>query len=171
MIPATAIAAEADGRIEHAASEYEAYASTVPADLEAVLNLIVLYWQCTDYGFSTAHKLSATFIDHAARRLKELSDDASLRFGGAPQVAFWRSYIHWADFGEGITVDDCRNLLKKYPDYLEPAVFLFAATQGAEGESECQEILGKCEGLGTVRCQYLVSVIHGVIKRRRRPRA
>lgn len=162
---ADALVIDQSGRIQDAATAYESVLESNPADIEATLNLTVLYWQATDYGLSATAQLQPEFVAHAGKRLRELLESAKQCFTDRPEVVFWTKYIAWADLGESFEPAECRELLRNHPEYLEPAIVLFSMSRGTEAEAEAMQLLQRCSVEGTLRCRYVVSVIEGVLKR------
>lgn len=162
-----ALAADREGRTEAAAAAYEGALASDPTDLAATLNLAVLYWQATDYGLSAVEQLQPEFVAHAGKRMRELLESAKQRFADHPEVLFWTKYVAWADLGEPFEAAECRELLRRHPDYLEPAMVLFSMSGGTEAEPEAMQLLEKCSKERTTRCRYIASVLNGVLKRRR----
>lgn len=159
-------AADADGRTEDAARLYEAAIESDPSQVDPLVELVVLYWQATDYGAWKGKGLGPQFVGLAGKRWRELLDQAKVKLPGSPAIQFWRKYIAWADLGEVLDPGECRDLLRAHPEYLEPAMFLFAASQGSECETEARSLVRACEHVGTSRCRYVVSVIAGILKRK-----
>ena len=54
-----AVHEDMNGDFGGAATCYEQAIQAGNAPFEAYLNLAVLYWQCTDYGFNATHMLSS----------------------------------------------------------------------------------------------------------------
>lgn len=160
-----ALAADCDGRVREAAAAYESVLLSAPVDLTALVNLTVLYWQATDFGYSASRHLDVEFVAEAAKRIPELLTMAHERCTGRPEIEFWTKYIRWIDLGEPFDSEDCRQLLNRYPEYLEPAVVLFLRTGGAESEAETMRLLESCSRNPTTRCRYIASVIEGVLTR------
>ncbi len=159
-------AREADrhGDIVNAAALYEAALQAEEWSIEAVLDLIVLYWQATDPGEAAARHLSRDFLDIAGRRIPELLREAQRRYPGHGEVAFWTSYIAWADLGDEIDESEYRRLLREGAT-LTPAVYLFSASDGKEARPEALQLLELCRGQGTSRAKYIVSVIEARLRR------
>lgn len=170
MTLATALAADRDGRVQDAAAAYEDALLSRPMDLTATINLAVLYWQATDVGMSTAMRLPPGFVAFAGKRCRDLLTAAHDRFPDHPEVVFWTKYIAWADFGDPLDLADCRTLLHQHSEYLEPAFVLFSRSDGTEAEAETLRLLQRCSEDATTRGRYIVSVINGVLARRRRPK-
>lgn len=162
---AEALAAERVGDIESASVRYEEALMADCASLDVLLNLVVLYWQSTDVGLAAAKALSPSFLARAGSRIPQLLDEAERRFPASTEVRFWRRYIAWADLGEELDGEDCRQLLREDPATLVPAMHLFALSHGSEAEAEAHELLRSCRGEGTARARYIISVLEGVMKR------
>jgi hypothetical protein len=73
------LTADENGRFQEAAASYEAALLADPADLEATVNLAVLYWQATGRGHGASGALPQEFVKHAQKRLRELLGSASDR--------------------------------------------------------------------------------------------
>lgn len=162
MIEQDAAAAEEKSDFVSAAELYEK-AVVKGAPLDTLINLAVLYWQATDYGFWTGHHLPREFVDRAGERMNEILDIAAQRFPGAPEVEFWKRYIAWADLGEELDPDDCRRLLQQKPDYLEPSVYLLSATREQEYRTQAQRLLEHYRGQRTTRAKYITTVIESAL--------
>src|SRR5687768_4812072 len=133
-----AFEAECRDDIVGAVAAYEA--AYAESSLDSLIDLAVLYWQVTDFGFWTTRGLPKALVSTAGTRLDEVLHDADERFPGAPQVEFWRKYIAWADLGEPLTVDECRRLMQQGPAYLEPAMFIYSASGGRDCEPEAHAL-------------------------------
>ncbi|PTL76852.1 hypothetical protein [Vitiosangium sp. GDMCC 1.1324] len=160
-----AIRFDREGQIEAAARLYEGSLLVGERTLELFLNLAILYWQATEIGFSTRHGLGPGFVATASERFPVLLSEAGRAYPESTEVRFWQKYIPWADLGEEIAPEDCRQFLKEDPAVLAPAMYLFAQTQGREYRQEAVELLRRCREDGTTRTQYVASVIEGVLKR------
>jgi hypothetical protein len=159
-------AADREGRIEAAATAYEQALASGDAPLDAVIDLAVLYWQSTEYGFWKSLGLSPAFVDKAAERFPQLLAQAEQLYPERPEPRFWKRYTAWADLGEPFEVTEAEALLRKHPDYLEPAMMLYSVSPGSEHEAQARELLRACRTAGTTRCRYMASVIEGALKRK-----
>jgi len=160
---AYAVTADENGRFQEAAASYEAALLADPADLEATVNLAVLYWQATGRGASGA--LPQEFLKHAQKRLRELLGSAS--FADCAELRFWKKYITAADAGEPLQPSECRQLMQERPDYLEPAFVVFSDSAGEEAEPEAMRLLVDCSAQPTARGRYVTSVINAVMRKAR----
>jgi len=161
-------AREADraGRLEEAADLYEKAVADGQPSLPELIDLALLYWQVTDFGLSSANNLDPSFIERAGKRFPELLDQAQKAFPGSTEAFFWKKYIGWTDLGGELPSPEyCRDLLRRDPKTLVPAMHLFAQTAGKECRDEAFDLLRQCEEDPTCRCRYIISVLRGVLKR------
>jgi hypothetical protein len=165
MTRAYALTADENGWFQQAAAGYEAALLSNPADLEATVNLVVLYWQAAGNG--GRGWLPAEFRSHAGQRLPELLESASQRFAGSAEVRFWKKYIAAASCGEPLECTECRQLMREHPDYLEPAFVVFAMSAGTEAEPEAMRLLAECSARPTTRARYVTSIISAALQRQR----
>jgi hypothetical protein len=164
---AYAVTADENGRFQQAAAAYETHLAESPADLEATLNLAVLYWQAAHFGVSSFHGTSPEFLAHAGKRLGEVLEHASQRFADGAEVRFWRRYIARAEIGKPLEATECRQLLRERPDYLEPAFVVFSSSAGQEAEPQAMRLLAGCAEEPTARGRHVISVINGALRRQR----
>lgn len=161
-----AVTAEREDRLIEAAEAYETLLREERPRLEALLNLAVLYWQVTDYGYWTTKGLPQDFVTRAGQRVPELLARAQELYPDSTEARFWAKYIDWADLGEPFEVEECRALLRDDPRTLAPALFLFSQSEGSECEAEATELLRQSKQSGTTLGRYVESVIEGVLTRR-----
>jgi hypothetical protein len=161
---AFALTADENGRFQQAATAYETHLASSPGDLEAILNLAILYWQATEAGACVGGGPSTEFVSGARNRVSELLEDASQRFAARAEVRFWRRYISSIRLGEPLGVAECRELLRERPDYLEPAFVVFSNSSGQEAEPEAMRLLARCADEPTARSRHVISVINGVLR-------
>lgn len=154
-----ALELERAGDIQGAVALYEQSLAVAP--LEVMMDLAVLYWQITDYGFWATLGLPAALVDLAATRSPEALDEAERRFPSLPAPLFWRKYIAWADIGEPLSLDECRKWLVEHPTYLDPA-HRFSVSQGQECRPEAMALLHEAHAHGSTRSKYIASVIESV---------
>ena len=165
MTRAYALAADENGWFELAAAGYEAALLADPADLEATVNLAVLYWQAA--GHCSTGTVLEHFSLHAGQRLRELLESASSRFADRAEVCFWNRYIAAAESGEPLERGECLQLMREHPDYLEPAFVVFAASACEEAEPEAMRLLADCSDRPTARGRYVTSIINAALRRQR----
>ena len=168
---AYALTADENGWFQQAAAGYEAALLSNPADLEATVNLAVLYWQAAGDGSCAPGWLPDEFRSHAGRRLPGLLEAAVERFAGSAEVTFWKKYIAATDAGEPLEPAECRQLMRERPDYLEPAFVVFARSAGQEAEPEAMRLLADCSERPTARGRYVTSMISAALRRQRWRRA
>jgi len=167
MTRAYALTADENGCFQEAAAGYEASLLSNPADLEATVNLAVLYWQACGHGDGAPRYVSAEFLLRAKRRLRELLEPGAHRFADTAEIRFWRRYIAWADCGVPFEPRECRQLMRERPDYLEPAFVVFSDSVGQEAEPEAMRLLADYSEQPTARGRYVTSVINAVLRKQR----
>jgi hypothetical protein len=162
---AYALTADENGQFQQAALGYEAHLESSPADLEATLNLAVLYWQAARFGLSSSHGISPAFLASAGKRLGELLDGAATHpFADRAEVRFWRQYIARTKRREPLEAAACRQMLRERPDYLEPAFVVFSDSSGREAEPEAMRLLVGCAEQPTARSRHVISLINRVLR-------
>jgi hypothetical protein len=164
---AYAVTADENGRFQEAAASYEAALLTDPADLEATVNLAVLYWRAAGRGRSVPERLPQKFLAYAGERLRELLESAGERFAGRAELRFWTKYIAASEAGQPLESSECRRLLQECPDYLEPAFVVFSDTAGEEAEPEAMRLLVDYSEQPTARGRYVTSIIDAVLRKQR----
>jgi hypothetical protein len=167
MTCAYAVTADENGWLQQAAAGYEAALLADPADLQATLNLAVLYWQAAGHGSCAPDSIPAEFRSQAGQRLPELLESASQRFAGNAEVTFWKKYIAAAGAGAALGPGECRQLMLARPDYLEPAFVVFAESAGTEAEPEAMRLLADYSEQPTTRARYVTSIINAALSRQR----
>lgn len=158
--------ADRAGRIEEASALYEEAIAASAPPLFALMNLAILYWQATDYGFSTGSNLARPFITRAGVRFGELLSEAAKMFPQSVEPRFWQQYIAWVDLGAPLSPQECRDWLAQDPSVLIPSMHLFVVSRGSECADKALVLLDECRADGTIRSKYIASVIEGALKRR-----
>lgn len=135
-----------DDHTQEAAAAYEELLAVDATNLEALLNLVVLYWQATNSGTS----FPVAFLKHAGARTHELLRLAGERCPNSPAVKFWQKYIAWAELGEPFDVEECRRILRIDPQYTEPAFYLLSQNADDDVKPLAQGLLDsqglRCDG-------------------------
>jgi hypothetical protein len=167
MARAYALTADENGRFPEAAAAYEASLLSDPTDLEATINLVVLYWRVADHGLRDLAAVHPEFRRYAANRLDEVLKSASLRFPHSAELRFWTNHIATARIGRPFEPSACRQLLREHPSYLEPAFVVFSDSEGTEAEAEAMRLLADYSDQPTARGRYVTSIISGTLSRQR----
>ncbi len=160
-----AIYEDIKGDFVKAADCYEQLVQAECAPLEAYLNLAVLYWQCTDYGFNAGHKLDVDFIHKAGERYQTLLQEANQCFPYQPEIRFWMLYCDYITLGEPPFTEDCKRLVDTVSKPLVPYFYLYSSYSGHEYEKEANDLLNECLKYPTVKNRYIISVIQSVASR------
>lgn len=96
----SALLLDLQGNVQGAIAAYEEAIVTHTIDEAGYANLIVIYMQCLDYGFSTEHGLSDDDISKADCRLWELRMESKSLLGESYEILFWEQYARCVILGE-----------------------------------------------------------------------
>ncbi|MEW6336911.1 MAG: hypothetical protein ACOY3Y_14410 [Acidobacteriota bacterium] len=149
-----------DGAIRpvEAAAAYEAAIARENPEVDAFLDLAVLYFECCDGGYADYHRLSAEFVSFAWGRCMSVLDEAERRFGIHPEVIFWRNYFAIFLRGSRAFVPLCEGLVSDGRS-LVPALHLFVESGGRQWRREAHELLQSVRLGATERQRYIKSVL------------
>lgn len=159
-----AIEADKGGFYEEAARLYEENIVSEHPNLEAILNLVILYWDSTDVGTITYHNLSGEFIAKAAQRIFEVLELGERLFPENTEIKFWKRYISQIDLGDELPSELCRKWLIKDPTSLIPAMSLIVRSQGKETANEAKMLYAIHKNSSTARSRYILSIIEDYVK-------
>jgi hypothetical protein len=167
-VSALAAARELDaaGELLAAVSEYEKAIRSGEGDLEAYLDLAVLYFVLLDGGMISHLDLAQDFVDLAWSRANQLLDEAQERFGVNSEAEFWKRYLEFIVVGADLPLDEVRRLAS-CPGALTPVFHLFASSNGAAFPEEAERLYQSVRFGRTARDRYIKGIIEGVHKRRR----
>jgi len=143
---------------------YEFNLSQFSPSMSDYKNLLVLYWLCTDPGFSSAHSLPAEHMALAGDRLRQMVEDVYSKSDCA-DLMFWVRYFKWADLGDELSVDWCQELLSREDCSLDPVLYIYATSSGVERRDEAMILLETAVKECTFRGDYIASVISAVLER------
>ena len=153
-----ALRLDAEERPREAAAAYEVAIEVADSDLETYLNLAVLYWVATDFGYAGYHKLENAFVERAGRRDHEILDEGERRFGSNNEIDFWRYYFDYVSLGEAARPGHCKTLAERGPS-LVPYFHLFELADGRRHRDEAKELLALFDPPETERGRYIYSML------------
>ena len=145
-----------------AARAYEKVLTEAKGDIETYLNLSVLYFVCTDFGYLSHHGLPNDFCRRAWGRARELLDEAEDRFGSHNEIEFWRYYFDYAQLGEPPDRVRTRKLLEKGPSRV-PVFHLLMLERDSSYVPQAEALLREMTPSQTERERYIVSVSRAVL--------
>ena len=152
-----------------AAKAYEEWLATGTAPLDAYLDLALLYFLANDGGYAAHHKLPASFLNIAWRRIPEVLDEAEHQHGPHPEIKFWRRYVRFILLGEDwMTAEDCMRLIES-GETRTPYFYLFGSFAGLRPEEaehyrpDVMSLLEEVSEGATARERYIRSVVHSAI--------
>jgi tetratricopeptide (TPR) repeat protein len=144
---------EAAGRPAQAIGAYEKALAEEAVDLDAYLDLAVLYLNCCDFGFAAHHKLPPDLEAGAYEKALEVLRKAEAAFGNHSEIEFWRRYLRFAVLGEDLTIDDVLRLINK-DESLVPYLFV-AGAAGHSYAGELQQLRKEVAPGRTTRQRYV----------------
>jgi tetratricopeptide (TPR) repeat protein len=152
-----AILDRADRPLE-AAESYERAIRSDDADLDTYLNLAVLYFVCTDFGYASHHRLPNEFETTAWDKANEILTAAESRFGKEAEIDFWRYYFRYVVLGDEPFVETCRQLAP-LSSSLVPYFYLFVSPGGREYQREAEELFKAVKDGTTAKKRYIRSIL------------
>jgi hypothetical protein len=145
-----------------AARAYKAAIRTGSADLEAYLDLAVLYFACLDAGYATHHRLGQEFLD-TCNPFQEL-DRAQARFGPHPEIIFWRHYMRFIYLGEQPDHQLAAQLARS-GEILVPCLLpLMCGPHPESHRAEGERLLDSVRNGASVRERYVRSVLESCLR-------
>lgn len=84
MTLGAAVKADQEGRLVGAAALYEEALSEGDVPVDALMDMAILYWQATDYGYWTGKGLPVEFAKRAGGRFRQILDIAR---GSSPEAS------------------------------------------------------------------------------------
>ncbi len=151
---------------QHSESALAFYAARMREDAPAefLADYMTFCWQVCEPGMAAEADLNNEVFTEAADRLHDLLAQAHQDRYRWTALDFWRRYIEWADLALDLSVEDCREFTFKNPGYLEPAFFVFLATNGREMRSEAMLLHSSCSKATSMRSNYVRSVIESRLR-------
>lgn len=131
---------------------------------ELFADFMVFCWQAVDPGRVAALELDDDVVDACADQLSDLLILVDQRCQEWGALAFWKRYIEWADLGVELSIEECKQFMIQNPGYLEPAFFVFLATNGKEMRPEAMLLLSRCSKSTSMRSVYVRSVIESRLR-------
>ena len=151
-----AIRKEINGDFEGASKVYESAVCNKTTFWPAFVNLMVLYWQITDYGFWTDNNISKVFLKKAQERLEDLLEQAK---GSTESIArFWANYIEWVDVGQEFPSKLAKDeFIDGYQN--DSLVYHLATEKNQDLMEKTRKALKELRLDNSTRGRYLVSVM------------
>jgi len=129
------------------------------APLDAYLNLVLIYWQITDFGFNASHTLDPELVRKAGERYKMVLKGANEAYPGNSEVRFWQLYCDHVSTGTGDIENDCRTLIGNQSSNNTPALYLYAKSGGCLYKAEAEDLASSCKKCLTFKNRYMLSVL------------
>ena len=151
--------ADQKGLIPDAIRLYEELVASGVTELIDYLNLIVIYFNCLDFGYASAVKVDREVEKNCSNRALQLIDIAELKFGFNDELTFWRAYIPFLGWGDEI------GKLQLRGDSLIPYVYLARENPTEENIQKAKQLYKDIEKLqGSQRRELFMSKLEIFLK-------
>jgi hypothetical protein len=154
-----AIEKDIDGDIVGAAKAYEDVILAGSSPLDCYINLSVLYWQCTDFGFNSNLKLDPVFVKSAGVRYTQILHDANEQFVNQPEIKFWELYFDYISLGGPSFIDECKEIVQNPACSLVPYFYLLKMAGEKEFKPQVLKLIEHCRTSLTTKNKYIISVV------------
>ena len=151
---------DAADRPVSAIEAYEEALASEDVELDAYLDLAVLYLECCDFGFAAHYKVPPELEASAYDKALEVLDRAELRFGRHSEITFWRHYLRMAVLGDALEADEVLKLVRE-DESLVPFLLLVGTPAASEHARRLEALLNQV-GEGRTARQRLVK---GILER------
>jgi len=141
-----------------AALAYEIAIQKYEASLDTILDLAVLYFVCTDFGYSAHHHLLPEFSAKAYERALEILDIAEDRWGQKVEIVFWRQYFRYVVLGDDPFVEMCEQLARSSSSLI-PYFYLFTSIEGEKYRPQAQQLFELVKDGTTAKKRYIRSIL------------
>lgn len=149
---------DAQNRPLEAAEAYESAIRDPHTDLDAFLNLAVLYLEFADFGFAAHHRIPDEYIRNSFSRAQEVLAEAERRFGKHSEISFWQRYLRFVVLGEEPFEEECTHMVNPN-ESLVPYFYLYSAPGGEKYQQQAEQLLAQVGRGTTQRERYIKSII------------
>lgn len=149
-----------------ASEAYEGLIATGKADIDIYVDLAVLYFVCTDYGYSTYHALPRWFIEKSWKRAHEVLNEATIVFGNEPEFLFWHKYFDFVVLGDSPFDDECQQWVAR-SNTLVPYFYLFSVVDTDKYKEQATKLFELVKYGHTAKERYIKSILEPHLKVKR----
>jgi hypothetical protein len=147
-----------DGDVVELAWAYELAIQEPDASAIMFLNLVAIYFECEDPGFSASKQVPLAFGDAAYERALEVLDLATVKHGALPEIEFWRLHLRERMLGEKISDDAYLDIANRDSSSLNLAyVALYANSNATKYQNEASKLISGARTRQTQRLRYIAS--------------
>lgn len=129
------------------------------------VDYVVFLWNCTDFGFLSAHRLSDAFVGHVGSRIRPVLAEARRRFPNSTNLGFWDRYLAWYYEDVDLSVGECELMLEADPLAHDPALGAYSWSTGSAGRDRAILLLQTLPERGALLAGYIAAVLEGVALR------
>lgn len=146
----------------------QAYEAAFDTEMDALsladyLDAALLYFVCTDFGYSSYKNLPEEFARAAYARAKLWIERALLKFGRNSEIRFWELYFAFVVLGEPPFVAECRRLVATGETSI-PYFYLYASTRDLRYKAKAEDLYALNKKGETAKQRYIASVLAPLLK-------
>ena len=131
--------------------------------LSDYLEAALLYFVCTDFGYSSCKNLSEEFARASYARAKTWLERALHEFGRHPEIRFWELYFDFVVLGEPPFAEECRQLVES-GETLIPYFYLYSSTRDLAYKAKAEAIYTLNRKGETAKQRYMASVLAPLLR-------
>lgn len=165
----SALAADARGDLLAAFEAYGPCLSSQEATLEQHLDAAIVCLQLCEPGKIARLHLDGDAVERAWKRLNEILAIAEVRFGGHPEVGFWKYYVQFHFLGGGADKEYALACVADGETTI-PYFHLFALSDNKEFRVEAEALYQHMKDGKTARQRYVCEFLSEFSARPRRAR-
>jgi hypothetical protein len=140
---------------------YEAAATNL--SLDDYMCAAVLYFTCTDFGYSSSKALPEEFARDAYAKAKSWLALALQRFDYHPEIRFWELYIDFVVLGTPPFIKECQELAMR-AETLTPYFYLYASTKDPRYRAKAEQLYRNAAHGETAKERYIRSILSSLFK-------
>lgn len=160
-----ALAEDAADRPLNAEAAYKRAIQSASANLEAYLNLAVLYLQFADFGYASYHGIPEDLVNRSYELAMETLDQAQARFGPHPEIDVWRAYADFAVRGSSLDLEALLQLARQRQT-LAPYLLLASVSGLKQYRTQAQALLEQIKDGKTERHRLMRSILESALGKR-----
>jgi hypothetical protein len=148
---------DAQGDPVRAIEWYERALNEGPCLVDLFIDLAMVYFICTDFGYASAKRLPQELAASAYRRAQETLSRAEATHGSSAEILFWRKYFEFIVLGAGEFKQEATRLAQQ--GTLVPYVHLYSRFASDKFSDEARLLMQSVSGVHTAKARYIRSVL------------
>ncbi len=142
-----------------AAWAYELAIGHEPVDVEAFLDVAVIYIAAAEYGYQSAHALPEPYIRGTWEGLTRVLGVARDRFGHCDEISFWARFLQRSVLDEDDQFDDDCRLWLRRRESLVPSFYVYTCLREPSAEADARLLFEQVRAGRTTRDRFILSYL------------